>query len=82
MTTTAERSPAPTGRTGTTTPVTRIREHARTRPDAVALRDKHLGIWREWTWTHYWDHVQLAGHALPRKLHLTEDSYGRCKRER
>ncbi|MBU2110930.1 MAG: AMP-binding protein, partial [Actinobacteria bacterium] len=64
MTTTAERSPAPTGRTGTTTPVTRIRDHARTRPDAVALRDKHLGIWREWTWTHYWDHVQLAGHAL------------------
>ncbi|MSW71014.1 MAG: AMP-binding protein [Actinobacteria bacterium] len=32
-------------------------------PDAVALRDKNLGIWREWTWASYWEHVQLAGHA-------------------
>jgi long-chain acyl-CoA synthetase len=32
-------------------------------PDAVALRDKHFGIWREWTWASYWEHVQLAGHA-------------------
>ncbi|GAB2638427.1 AMP-dependent synthetase/ligase [Nocardioides ginkgobilobae] len=64
MTTTAERTTGPTGRTGTTTPVTRIRDHARTRADAVALRDKHLGVWREWTWAQYWEHVQLAGHAL------------------
>ena len=64
MTTTAERTTGPTGRTGTTTPVTRIRDHARTRPDAVALRDKNLGVWREWTWAQYWEHVQLAGHAL------------------
>ena len=64
MTTTAERTTGPTGRTGTTTPVTRIRDHARNRADAVALRDKHLGVWREWTWAQYWEHVQLAGHAL------------------
>jgi long-chain acyl-CoA synthetase len=44
-------------------PVTRIRTHAASMPDAVALRDKHLGIWREWTWASYWEHVQLAGHA-------------------
>jgi long-chain acyl-CoA synthetase len=44
-------------------PVTRIRAHAEAMPDAVALRDKHLGIWREWTWASYWDHVQIAGHA-------------------
>lgn len=44
-------------------PVTRIRAHAASMPDAVALRDKHLGIWREWTWASYWEHVQLAGHA-------------------
>jgi long-chain acyl-CoA synthetase len=44
-------------------PVTRIRAHAESMPDAVALRDKHLGIWREWTWASYWEHVQLAGHA-------------------
>jgi len=50
--------------TGTTTPVTRIREHARTRPQDVALRDKHLGVWRPWTWAHYWEQVELVGHAL------------------
>jgi long-chain acyl-CoA synthetase len=44
-------------------PVTRIRTHAASGIDAVALRDKHLGIWREWTWASYWEHVQLAGHA-------------------
>jgi long-chain acyl-CoA synthetase len=44
-------------------PVTRIRDHAAAMPDAVALRDKHFGIWREWTWASYWEHVQLAGHA-------------------
>ncbi|GAA4685402.1 AMP-dependent synthetase/ligase [Nocardioides nanhaiensis] len=50
--------------TSSTTLVTRVREHARTRPKAVALRDKHLGVWRPWTWEHYWDQVQLTGHAL------------------
>ena len=50
--------------TSTSTLVTRVREHARTRPSAVALRDKHLGVWRPWTWEHYWDQIQLAGHAL------------------
>ncbi len=45
-------------------PVTRIRDHAAQRPDTVALRDKDLGIWREWTWATYWKQVQLAGHAL------------------
>ncbi len=47
-----------------TSPATRIREHAKVRPNAVALRDKHRGIWREWTWASYWEHVQLAGHAF------------------
>lgn len=50
--------------TSTSTLVTRVREHARTRPKAVALRDKHLGVWRPWTWEHYWDQIQLTGHAL------------------
>ena len=45
-------------------PATRIRDHAAAMPRAVALRDKYLGIWREWTWADYWDHVQLAGHAF------------------
>ena len=32
--------------------------------DAVALREKDLGIWQEWTWATYWEHIELAGHAL------------------
>ncbi|MDP3891075.1 long-chain fatty acid--CoA ligase, partial [Nocardioides sp.] len=47
-----------------TSPATRIRDHAAAMPESVALRDKHMGIWREWTWATYWDQVQLAGHAL------------------
>jgi long-chain acyl-CoA synthetase len=46
-----------------TSPATRIRDHATATPHAVALRDKHFGVWREWTWATYWEHVQLAGHA-------------------
>ena len=23
-----------------------------------------MGIWREWTWESYWEHIQLAGHAF------------------
>ena len=45
-------------------PATRIRDRARETPDRVALRDKDMGIWREWTWADYWDHVHLAGHGL------------------
>ena len=45
-------------------PATRIRDHAVAMPRSVALRDKHMGVWREWTWESYWDHVQLAGHAF------------------
>ena len=47
-----------------TSPATRVRDHAATRPDAVALRDKHLGVWREWTWAVYWEHIELVGNAL------------------
>jgi long-chain acyl-CoA synthetase len=54
---------SPSSPSSPSSPVTRIRDHARTMPDAVALRDKHLGIWREWTWASYWEHVEAAGHA-------------------
>ncbi|WP_246081706.1 AMP-dependent synthetase/ligase [Nocardioides litoris] len=64
MTVLDKRPDAPTPTAASASPATRIREHARTRPDAVALRDKHLGVWRPWTWAHYWDQVQLVGHAL------------------
>ncbi|WSG19363.1 AMP-binding protein [Nonomuraea sp. NBC_01738] len=28
------------------------------------MRHKDFGIWREVTWRHYWDHVDLVAHAL------------------
>jgi long-chain acyl-CoA synthetase len=31
----------------------RLLEHSRERPDEVAIREKHRGIWREWTWAEY-----------------------------
>jgi long-chain acyl-CoA synthetase len=38
--------------------------HAAQRPSAVALRDKHLGRWREWTWEEYARRSALAGLGL------------------
>ena len=48
----------------TTTPASRIRDHAAQMPTAVAMREKAFGIWREYTWAEYWDFVELAGHGL------------------
>jgi len=42
----------------------RLALHARERPKDVALRDKHLGVWRETTWRAY--HADVA--AVARKL--------------
>ncbi len=39
--------------TETQTLCARLLEHARERPDEVAIREKHRGIWREWTWAEY-----------------------------
>jgi long-chain acyl-CoA synthetase len=48
----------------TTTAVTRIRDWAQRAPDQVALRDKDFGVWRDITWSDYWDTVVTVGHAL------------------
>jgi long-chain acyl-CoA synthetase len=58
MTTTA----APT--ITTTTPASLVRERAGATPDAVALRVKSEGIWREITWDTYWDQIETFAHAL------------------
>jgi long-chain acyl-CoA synthetase len=47
-----------------TTLATRVRAWAAHHPDQVAMRHKHLGIWRELTWGTYWDTVQTVAHAL------------------
>ena len=60
MTTTLEPVPG----TRTTTLATRLRDWAERAPQAVALRDKDLGIWREIGWSEYWDRVQDVAHAF------------------
>jgi long-chain acyl-CoA synthetase len=47
MTATAERA------TDTATLAARLLEHARDRADQAAIREKHRGVWREWTWSGY-----------------------------
>ncbi|MBE1490071.1 AMP-dependent synthetase/ligase [Plantactinospora soyae] len=42
----------------------RIRERARTTPDAVAMREKDRGIWQEVTWAGYWDTALTVAHGL------------------
>ena len=48
----------------TETLATRVRSWAERLPDAVALREKRLGIWQEITWRDYWEQVELAAHGL------------------
>lgn len=41
-----------------------VRERSVTAPDAVAMREKNLGLWEEITWADYWEQSVLVGHAL------------------
>src|SRR5262245_59647819 len=52
-----------------------LRRHAAARPDAVAIREKDLGIWQTWTWRTVADEVAalaagLADAGLARGAHL------------
>ncbi|MBI4609530.1 MAG: AMP-binding protein [Candidatus Rokubacteria bacterium] len=38
--------------------------HARSRPDAPAIREKEKGIWQQWTWKEYLDHVRWMSLGL------------------
>jgi long-chain acyl-CoA synthetase len=40
------------------------RQRATATPDHVAMREKDLGIWREYTWDRTWDLVDTAAHGL------------------
>jgi long-chain acyl-CoA synthetase len=42
----------------------RLREFARSRPDAPALREKQLGIWQEISWEEYYDNCAAVGRML------------------
>jgi len=41
-----------------------VRDRSTQMPQAVAMRHKEYGIWREYTWAHYWDHILTAAHGL------------------
>ncbi|MGQ0841836.1 AMP-dependent synthetase/ligase [Actinokineospora sp.] len=50
--------------TGIATLPARLLQIAADRPDATALREKHRGIWREWTWSAYADRVASVAIGL------------------
>ena len=41
-----------------------VADFARTTPDRVALREKKLGIWQEYSWRHYHEHVRASARML------------------
>ncbi|MGI9647978.1 MAG: AMP-dependent synthetase/ligase [Acidimicrobiia bacterium] len=60
MTMTAPKS----DRVGIVSPASRLRDWAKQIPDGVALREKYLGLWREITFSDYWESVVTVAHAL------------------
>ena len=47
-----------------TTVAALARDWASRAPHQVAMREKDLGIWQEYTWDRVWNDVVDAGHAL------------------
>jgi len=41
-----------------------VKQHAERTPGAVAMREKHRGIWREITWRDYWRTAETVARAL------------------
>ena len=51
-------------RVGFASPASRCRGHALEHPDRVAMRVKNRGVWKEITWSEYWDRAETFAHAL------------------
>ena len=47
---------------------TLLAERAKNEPNAVALRQKYLGIWNEITWQDYLKNVELVAVSLSQEL--------------
>jgi long-chain acyl-CoA synthetase len=56
--------PSPSAESGIVTIASLARDWARRAPQQVAMREKDLGIWQEYTWDRVWNDVLDAGHAL------------------
>lgn len=41
-----------------------LQQHAQTRPDAPALREKEYGIWQTWSWQRAWDEARWMAAGL------------------
>ena len=50
--------------TGFASPATMVRDRAASMGDAIALREKNRGVWREISWRDYWDGAETFAHAL------------------
>ncbi|HTF12728.1 MAG TPA: hypothetical protein VK659_31605, partial [Asanoa sp.] len=55
---------APTRTDTVTTIASRIRDRAARTPGGVAMREKHHGIWRQYTWSDYWEQALTVAHGL------------------
>ena len=64
MTTTMDRPEAPSAGTGFQTVAAYVRDRARDMPEAVAMREKDLGVWQEITWADLWETITDAAHGL------------------
>jgi long-chain acyl-CoA synthetase len=60
----ARRPPSPIADTVVTTVASLARDWAGRAPHQVAMREKDLGIWQEYTWDRVWNDVVDAAHAL------------------
>ena len=64
MTSTLERTDWPDLSAANRTVAWRVREWARQKPDAVAMRHKDYGVWVERTWVELWDEILTVSHGL------------------
>ncbi|MFQ5967881.1 MAG: AMP-dependent synthetase/ligase [Acidimicrobiia bacterium] len=64
MTTVAETARVPDLTDATRTVAWRARDWAQRTPHAIAMREKDLGIWQEYTWERTWELVLDAAHGL------------------
>ena len=67
--------PEPAGRGDADTFPRLLLQHARVRPDGVAIREKDLGIWQSWSWSQVADEVRalacgLAAQGFRRGMNL------------
>ena len=64
MTVTTETVDAPAQGTGAVTVASLARDRAAATPLHISMREKDFGIWREYTWEHTWDLIEVAAHGL------------------